>query len=652
MKKRIVVLFLFINIFLFGKLYQEQLFLPGQKIEGVIKGVESYFFIEPNWVLEKNPRLKLKLIASQLTLEERSTLTISVNGKPIKSYYFPEDSNGEKNLETIIDIPREFLKKGANEISLKKMQRLTKDCNLDEINPANWIRIDESLLTLIYENNNSNIDLGMFPIPFVNKYPTNLKRKIRIGVPKDINDDEKIALANMALNLGSLNKKNETKIEIYDLDELEKDKRDYIVVANYERLPKKLKSIFSEKEKKGLEKGRVLKLIKNPMNPERNILIYTGTEKFLGKGPLNIFIEENLKFLKGNYFIIPNLYLKEEEKDEKINLNSLGIGSLSFANIGKNSSFFVYEMPKGKIIDSLSLNLKYLASELVNLNDSTLGVSINGEKIGDTIIRDNKPYGELKVQIPPNQLVKSKLYIEVFANLISKRDCSTPTEPWLTVLGESEFKGDYREKTEYGLDDFPVPFVKNGSFNKLGVSVASDKDSLEFFAEIFKYMGKDLKKSGELYYLKNPKELLNVENAIVIGSPLNNNIISEKDQSMFIQYSPNKKKFELGKQVGFLNDNIYSAIQLVQKSNKNILYIFTDEDSYYDNILKILKNREVKGDAYLSIGLDKGEEYFIETEKVKNFGNDIYFGRVKMGFVILAVVIVVFIALGIYFKKK
>ena len=652
MGKKILILFIMIRCLILSNIFQEKLFPPGYMILGVNKEKAAYFFIEPNWRIVEDPIISLDLAASQLTLDDQSTLTFLINGKPISSYKFPKEENNERKLKLNITIPKNYLKEGANEFLIKKFQRLTTECSLDEVNPTNWLKVDNSIISLKYEKDNSNIDLGMLPIPLANKYFTNSNKIIWIAVHKDINSMEKVALANLSLNLGRLTKGSSTKIQIVELEDSSELEVDYAIISHFERLPENFKSIFTPKEREGLKTGRVLKLINNPKNPKSKILIYTGTKEFLGKGFLNILENNRMKFVKGNYIIVPNEVVEENIEEERLSLNSLGIDTINFKDIGENKNSFILELPKGKEINSLGFNVKYLASNLINSNQSTLGVSINGKNVKDTIIKSDDIISQFTVQIPTNELKKPKLYIEFFANLVGKKDCFTPPTPWLTILGESEFKGEYKDKTLFNLGDFPAPFIKDNKFNKLGISVASDKESLRFFSELFKYLGSELKKVSKVYYIENEEDFENLNTAIIIGTPLTNNIIKNNEKKLFMTYSDDKSKFLTTKTVQLLADNMYTGLQLIQDSGKAELYIFTDENKYYDNILNVLKERSAKGDAYLGIGSENGEDYYIEVKETKEIEQNAYYGRVKIGVMVLIIVLIVFGILIFYFKKK
>lgn len=647
MKKIILMLFIFINGLIFGKTYQKELFSQGTTVSGVTKEIKSYFFIEPNWDILKDPEIKLDMTASQLTLEDASTFTFIVNGKPIGSYKLEKDENNDKKLNLILNIPKGVLKVGANEFVLKKFQRLTRACNLDEVNPANWLKINDSILEIEYDKNNQKIDLGMLPMPILNIYPTTEVNTIRVGVNSKISPKDKIALANFALNLGSISNSNPNKIEVKTIDELKDTMGDYVIVSEFEKLPENLKATFNENDLAKLEKGRVFKLVENPVDSKSKILIYTGNEKEFGKNSVDYLDKNDLKFIVGDSFAVSS---KNKEKSKfKITLTSLGIGEINFLEIGRSSQVFAIDLPKGKLINSLDFNIKYYASNLLNLNNSTLCISVNGKKIKDNIIKSDNLKGQFTVKIPASELQNSKVYIEVFANLITSRDCFTPPMPWLTILGESEFKYEARDEKIFNIGDFPAPFVKNNSLSSIGISVSPDKKSLGCFVEIFKMIGKNLDKTNKIFYILNNEDLKNVETAIIIGSPLTNNIIKNREKDLFLTYNSSETSFEKGKGIEFITENIYTGAQLL---DKNQLYIFTDANGYYDNILKAIKDGDIKGDAYLAIGAKDGEAYYINTKEAKQIDENAYHGRVRLGLGILLGVMAIFAILAICFKKK
>lgn len=651
MKKLLILLFqlLTISILSYGEVVETILIPQGEEIRGFNRSRDAYFFIEGNWDIKNAVTINLELSYSELTKGNNSSITYYINDKPLNSMAL---NTADDKIIKKIEIPKEYLKVGANKFSIKKLQMITEDkCSLEEMSPANWIRIDKAFLFLEYVEDNSKIDLSSFPLPFLHKYSDSGEKKINILMHEKATGREKIGLANVAAFLGNINSNSKDEVQILNINNIEKLDDNFIVISEFNRLPDILKKSFTDEEVSLMRNGLALKIINNFVNPEKKIIIQTSISRNMGNG-INWLIDKKLlKQISGKFTVIQDYsdtkYVDESLK-KKISFRSLGIDNIMLSGIGKNRQSIKINLPKDEKRDNIILKLKLGFSELIRDNRSTLRVAVNGENIWDKEFTSFN--NDLSVSIPLHtDLINNdkSYYIEFESNLLTEFNCDGVPEPWIEVKSESSIESDITQETEFTIHDFPAPFIKGGKYNKLGLAVSDDFESLKFMFELFRIMGANLSIPGNITYLENDDADKNI---IIIGNPKDNPIIDELSKNLFLKYNRDRSKFLSDVNFQFLGDNIHSAVQIIKEKESHNLVVFTDNNMYYKNILNNFKLNKFQGDSYLAINIKEGID--LDVNKVveeKDTSNK----EKKMEAVkILLLLLVGFAGLTIYLIKK
>lgn len=651
MKRLILLMFhlLIISTILHGESMQRVLIPSGTEIRGFIATKNSYFFIEENWDIDKYVEVEVDLSFSELTRHEDSTISYYINNRPLTSLKM---KNIDNSASVVIKIPKNYIKFGVNEFSIKKMQKLSEDnCNLDEINPANWVRVNKALLTVNYQEDNSKINLSNYPLPFMNQYEDVGKKNIYIAMHKNSTNEEKKSLTNLAAFLGQINKNSKDKIEIIDIEKVGEFRDNYIVISEYERLPLKLKEFLSESDKKHIPEGLFLRMVNNPANPKKKILIQTSISRNIGNG-LNWLIDKKLLTqISGDFSLIkdysenkyPNISLRK-----KITFKSKGIPNIKLSGISKIQESVILKLPKDEERENVILNLNINFSDLVKENKSTLKVSVNGVNLWDKELKvEGSNY---KVSIPiPNRLRtnNSEYYIEFESNYISEFTCSGVPSPWIEIENDSYIESDVKERKEFAIRDFTAPFVKGGKYNNLAISSSNDFESLQMLGEIFRIIGADLKQPTTISYIENNDS---TKNAIIVGQPHDNKILEELSSEMFLKYSRDKENFLSDSNFQFLGDNIYSGVQLLKDKESYKLLVFTDKNNYYDNLLEKIKTNVILSNSYIAINLKEGVDFEVEKKEVEVKSDNII--NKGEAFKIFALLVLAFGIMALFLIKK
>ncbi|MBP6323007.1 MAG: hypothetical protein KA336_03850, partial [Fusobacteriaceae bacterium] len=204
-------------------------------------------------------------------------------------------------------------------------------------------------------------------------------------------------------------------------------------------------------------------------------------------------------------------------------------------------------------------------------------------------------------------------------------------------------------KEDFKLQDFPAPFVKDGKYNKLAVSISDDFKSLEFATELFRIIGGNLKYPGSIIYLESNDV---DKNTIIIGNPKDNVIIKELQNSLFLKYDRNNEKFLSDYKFQFLGDNKYSAIQIYKNEKTSNMLVFSDKNMYYDNVLNKIKENTFLDDNY--IGINEKDGATVKTDKKDEVGKTFVGEKEKNILKILGIILGTFVAISgvLYLYKK
>ena len=654
MKKLIILLINFLVVFSlsYGESFEKNLISSGTQMKGLKKIENSYFYIEDNFEIESEPIIDLNLTFSDLTLQDKSTITYLINDKPIKSVYL-KSNNGE--IKDTLKVPKDSIVKGKNKFSISKMQLLSEErCSLDAVNPSNWVAINKAILKFNYKENNKNIDLSSLPIPFMNRYTDSAEKTINIFMNEHATGPEKIALLNLAAFGGKFNENSVDKVKILNIKDAEKFWDNALIISEFDRLPEIFKNTFTKEEIKLLDSGVALKIIDNPVNPSKKMLIQTSNSRNLGNGANWLIDEKIAKQLNGNFIIIKDY--SENKYEENVFSNDLTFKELGIDNIKLSGNGYIKEkiviaIPKYRIRDNVVLNLKINYSNLLIGTPSTLEIKVNGESLWNKEIGKSKEkLTEIKIPIPKEMnSIKNRYEVEIESNLVLDYSCNEIPNPWIEIKNTSIVETKAIVKEDFKLQDFPAPFVKDGKYNKLAVSISDDFKSLEFATELFRIIGGNLKYPGSIIYLESNDV---DKNTIIIGNPKDNAIIKELQNSLFLKYDRNNEKFLSDYKFQFLGDNKYSAIQIYKNEKTSDMLVFADINMYYDNVLNKIKENTFLDDNY--IGINEKDGATVKIDKKDEVGKTFVGEKEKNILKILGIILGAFVAIGgvLYLYRK
>lgn len=541
---------------------------------------DSYRWIFNSNSKEGTERATLNLeieVTDVLSDKIKSYLTFSLNGSQFYSMEIKK-KNGEPQALTV-NLPSYLLKEGSNEVKVEGYLRISSESCTDDYNTANWLVLrGKSNIELVEKAKIYGNEIMEFPYGLSESYDSNNK----IIIPDKYTDGELSSALKFQTLLGEINcggeivkwsdkgdlsKSNvifigsklegESSLSIInnDIKDLELDKEAYIGVNN---------SPFSTRSD--------LKLISIISNSESEL---ESAIKFLMKKDIYGQVSSS------SIFVNSKLNLDKEIKplSSIITLEELGVSEMKVEGLFRKEVKIGYALPKNRKLspgDKLELNLRY--SENLDFDRSLFTVYINNTPIGSKKLEREKANNDnISIVIPKDVLNTSYVEIKLAYDLNLKDvDCEKNQyeQPWALVTGDSYIQINSRNTNEFYFNNYPTPFVQDWDINDTLFIIPDNLPSKDLTAlgNMANLMGKSMRynlgKIGALS-IGNLKDEHKDNNIIVYGTPNNNKLIKELNNSLWFKYDKDWSKF-------LSNEKLY----LMDDYAKNIATFQLDYSSY------------------------------------------------------------------------
>lgn len=541
---------------------------------------DSYRWIFNSNSKEGTERATLNLeieVTDVLSDKIKSYLTFSLNWSQFYSMEIKK-KNGEPQALTV-NLPSYLLKEGSNEVKVEGYLRISSESCTDDYNTANWLVLrGKSNIELVEKAKIYGNEIMEFPYGLSESYDSNNK----IIIPDKYTDGELSSALKFQTLLGEINcggeivkwsdkgdlsKSNvifigsklegESSLSIInnDIKDLELDKEAYIGVNN---------SPFSTRSD--------LKLISIISNSESEL---ESAIKFLMKKDIYGQVSSS------SIFVNSKLNLDKEIKplSSIITLEELGVSEMKVEGLFRKEVKIGYALPKNRKLspgDKLELNLRY--SENLDFDRSLFTVYINNTPIGSKKLEREKANNDnISIVIPKDVLNTSYVEIKLAYDLNLKDvDCEKNQyeQPWALVTGDSYIQINSRNTNEFYFNNYPTPFVQDWDINDTLFIIPDNLPSKDLTAlgNMANLMGKSMRynlgKIGALS-IGNLKDEHKDNNIIVYGTPNNNKLIKELNNSLWFKYDKDWSKF-------LSNEKLY----LMDDYAKNIATFQLDYSSY------------------------------------------------------------------------
>lgn len=519
-----------------------------------------YFTKIDYWDL-KTATLNLNYEVSQLAADQKSDITISVNG--IKFYSFrPVVKSGMQTKQ--INIPTNLIS-GSNNLQIYgQVINQSKTSSTLAQTPANWLTL--------YKGSNVNFQYYLKPPEFkINSFYNHFSGadtiswgQSVIAIPKNASNGE-LTAATYALTGQTRTLSTDTdQLPLTSFENSRSKKAKYkIIVALYKNLPPKYQRQISAND---VRNNGFLKLF---YQNNKHVLVITS---------------QKIKLLQKAARFASNSELMEETQTptEKIDdttatysstLNYNGTAKLTtkgqkLTGAGHQEAEFFIGLPSSRtnsVGSKVNLHLRY--SKNLNFKNSLATIYINKKVVGSHRLQLAKADNDnFTVTLPANLKLGTSLVVRVALDLAPRSTAVSDNSetPWAYIESDSKANINSQEKNDLLFSNYPNLFIRNRTYNHIVVVRPKKLTNYDFqtITNIFNLIGAYAESntgSVEFYTKKPSTKVLQNKNLIVFGTPQSNHFIKELNSSMYFKFN---KKFQ-----GFVSNE---KLSIEKKYGENI----------------------------------------------------------------------------------
>ncbi|ENK1243293.1 cellulose biosynthesis cyclic di-GMP-binding regulatory protein BcsB [Clostridium botulinum] len=643
-------------------------------MEGVFGSNVFFFNIDRDWKVD-NIYLNLIFTESELLDKTQSSLTVYINNSPAYSMKVGDKKKYKENIK--INIPKDKLIHGYNEVKIKIYSRISEKPCTDDVNSGNWFIIHKgSYVHVDFKDREDTKTLKEFPFPYLKDSDENPANSMII-VSDDFSKEEITSAMMLCSNFGSKRKSDNVNVKVYKISEANlKNKLDIIFIGNKSNTPKEFLALLSKEEIDRIDKDAIIKEVTSPYNSNKKLLLLiSNNEKNIIKASKLLCSKDYMKQVDKDTIIINDSMDVEDIKEEKWNkvvLSDLGYDNVILKGPFKQEATFNLNIPKDRFIkegSKIVINNRY--SKNIDFDRSLITVYINDNPVSSKKLNSkNADNDSFEINIPKDIRNTSNYEIKVVFNLeIKDLFCTFREEenPWAYILNSSYIYTPYKEGRNAVFENYPNPFISNGEINNLTLVLSDNITSkeLNFAGNIMTNIGHDLNNNnGELSVVsaKDLSSKLKKNNLIFIGTPSANSAIKNLNNNLHIKFNKNFSGFLSNEKMKFFQDygGELASIQLIEspynKDNNAMIVTSTDTkdlvlaQKYLSDIslVKSLKGNGITIDrdgtinySYFGDKYDKEEQEDSNISKFKNISLNSNIKNLLIFFIFIMFILVV-----------
>ena len=364
----------------------------------------------------------------------------------------------------------------------------------------------DSRVTMPVENTTISLGLNDFPKPFYS--PNNIQPyPVALVVPDEADEGDLSALMAVAAGLGK-HSGGQLDYEIYLLGEVDPEAlADYHLIfigkqAGFEDFFVEEMPQINLKISQNADDG-IVQLAGSGWNTGRAVLLVTGVnEQALRKASASIAAEDWLPYSDSNLAVITEvtdaLSSTQFEIDQELGSLS-GDKDLLLEEIGEETVELSFNIPGDTQISSEAyIELYFRHSQLIDYLQSSLTVSINGNKIGSVRFSDQSAENGLaRILLPADSIQPLKNELEITYTIVPQDICADERSGnfWVSIYEDSYLHlppvmEETALQTRTYLDDLPAALLNNHSLSSLVFTAENgDWQSWKYAAELVFNLG-------------------------------------------------------------------------------------------------------------------------------------------------------------------
>lgn len=314
-----------------------------------------------------------------------------------------------------------------------------------------------------------------------------------------------------------------------------------VLVAEYDHLPADYQTKI---DKNSVKEQAVLKVIKKE---NQTVLVITSSDK-------KALVNAGRYSANEELMSETQLVSKEVSKDLDTATSHLKIeedfqmtstGDELKGPFHQEQTYFMSLPANRSLAANSQVNLAFRYAKNLDFDRSLMTVSIGGIPIGSKKLTKEYADGDTATfTLPPDLDVSGNFAVTVSFDLEIKDLQCTPRQdetPWAYISPESMMRVNTKDRTDLLFENYPFPFLKDGSFNQIAVVLPEEMnaDYYRGLTNIFNLLGKYAQdNTGEVVFYSSSatKEELKSSNIITMGSALDNTFIKGINEKLYFKY--------------------------------------------------------------------------------------------------------------------
>ncbi|MBT2290182.1 cellulose biosynthesis cyclic di-GMP-binding regulatory protein BcsB [Paenibacillus albidus] len=505
---------------------------------------QQAFEVMEYWNVEEL-RVNLRFQISQITEDQESSVTLSLNGSPFYTFRPTVQNNGEQQLT--IPAPKGFLKEGTNTLSIQGYLRTT--TNLDQVcvvdnTTDNWLHLfNTSSVDVTYTPKALTGGISDFSQRFSGIDTVKSNRSL-LAVPEGSTGAELEAAAYALSGFANANSLSDRTLPLlpYRADTV-KGKGAVVLVAMYDHVPAALKAQLNTDE--DLQSHALIQLVNKDSQP--TLVVTSKDESLLIKAGRLIANSELLAQLSSD--------LKVVDDATETATPTLAISSdVSFTETGDQltgpyhqEQIYYVSLPSNRsIADSGKISLDFRYAQNLDFDRSLVTVSINDTPIGSKkLTKELANKDSLHLAVPQNLNISGNFSVKVAFDLeLPSLICTPNTQqmPWAYISKDSVMKLNTKDRTDLLFNNYPYPFLRDEVYNHVAVVLPQEMDdySYQSLANVFNLLGQYATgNTGDVHFYTDSVNTDNLQNnnIIAIGTYEDNKVIRDNNDKLYFKYN-------------------------------------------------------------------------------------------------------------------
>jgi hypothetical protein len=546
-------------------------------LTGLMTSKQQFFQIAPYWQVSE-VKVHLDYSASPLLLNEQSSITLVINGTTFHSF---RPNTKETKQRQSVTIPNDLIIKGVNTLSIEGNIQATSKPDLACPPPQtqeSWLQLyNTSSVMVQYSNTPLKGSISDFNQHFIGLDTVSAGLNA-IAVPLRSTPSELEAAVYALSGFSKANSLKDTIIPIVSNspDNL-KDKKAVVAVALYDNLPAEIKSLVANED---LNNNAIIQLVNTDKQP--TLVVTSKSPELLIRASRLVANQGLLGQMETAIKLVNELTeIAAPVTGITKNVTLTETGDKLSGSMHREKTYFVSLPANRSIAEASKINLDFRYSKNLDFDRSMVTILVNNAPIGSKKLTSVLADGDnVTMPIPKNISTTGNFAVTVAFDLELKNNVSCIQNqnemPWAFITKDSILQLNTKDRTELLFNNYPYPFLRDGSYNQVAVVLPDERDAYTFqtISNLFNLLGKYAEGNmGEVKFFASGAEAKDLQNRqiIAIGTYQNNKVIRENNSKLYFQYdlsgsgirSNEKMSVELnyGKRIGTLQliDSPYEA---------------------------------------------------------------------------------------------